>query len=191
MAERRKAEGRIRICLSLGACFSTPFLRFFGTKRISYASEITHLADGLAGFKSPGDFHDVLFAHAVDKQVRLAIKDDRPFNGVGPVIVMRETTQRRLDAASNYRHAREGLAGSLAVHKRRTIRSKADPPTRRIGVVVTNLLVRGVVVDERIHVPRADCEEQPRAAELSPGFTRLPVGLAQNRDAKPACSNDR
>ena len=98
---------------------------------------------------------------------------------------MGEPPQRRFDAARDHRHARERLAGALAVDERRAIGLQADPPAGRIGVVVADLLVRGVVVDERVHVPRADREEQPRPAELPPRLARLPVRLAQDRDAKP------
>ena len=63
--------------------------------------------------------------------------------------------------------------------------SQADSAARRIRVVVANFFVGGVVIDERIHVPRADREKQSRAAELPPRLARLPGGLAEDRDPEP------
>ena len=97
---------------------------------------------------------------------------------------MGQAAQRRLDAAGDDRHAGEGLAGPLAVGQRGPVGPQADPAAGRIGVVVADFLVGGVVVDQRVHVAGADGEEQPRPAELPPRFAGVPVGLAEDGDAK-------
>ena len=40
------------------------------------------------------------------------------------------------------------------------------------------------MIDQRVHIPRADGEEQPRPAELPPRLARMPIGLAEHGDAK-------
>ena len=98
---------------------------------------------------------------------------------------MGQAAQRRLDAAGDDRHAREGLAGSMAVRQRGPVGAQADAAAGRIGVVVADLLVGGVVVDERVHVAGADAEEQPRPAELPPRFAQCQSGWLSMRDAEP------
>src|SRR6266446_5746699 len=79
-----------------------------------------------------------------------------------------------------------GNMDSLINHytaNRKVRNDDADSPARRIGVVVAHLPVRRVVVDQRVHVPRADGEEQPRLAKRAPRLTTMPVGLAEHADA--------
>ena len=103
--------------------------------------------DRLARREPPGDLDDRLLAHAEDDQVGLAVEQDRPADGVAPVVVVGQPAQRRLDAAGDDRHAGERLAGPLAVGQRRPVGPQADPAAGRVGVVVADLLVGRVVVD--------------------------------------------
>ena len=54
-------------------------------------------------------------------------------------------------------------------------------PARRVGVRVAALLVRRVVVDQRVHVAGRDAVEEPRPAERAPRLGALPVGLREDR----------
>ena len=120
-------------------------------------------------------------------QVGLGVEQDRPADGVAPVVVMGQPAQRRLDAAGDDRHARERLAGALAVGQRRAVGPQADPAAGAVGVVVADLLVGRVVVDHAVHVAGADAEEQPRPAELPPGLARSAsrAGSGSRRGTRP------
>ena len=141
--------------------------------------------------KPLGDLDDRVLAHAVDDQVGLAVEQDRPADRVAPVVVMGQPPQRRLDAAGDDRHAGERLAGAVAVRQRRPVGPQADPAAGRIGVVVADLLVGGVVVDQRVHVAGADGEEQPRPAELPPRSHDRQSGWLSMATRKPAASSTR
>ena len=134
--------------------------------------------DGLPGEEAAGDLQDRLLSHAEDDEVGLGVEQDRPLDGVAPVVVMSEPTERRLDPSGDDRHAGERLAGPLAVGERGAVGPQADPAAGAVGVVVADLLVGRVVVDHAVHVPRADGEEQARPAEGPPRLGRLPVRLA-------------
>ena len=138
-----------------------------------------------SGREPTGDLDDRLLAHAEDHQVGLGVEQDRAADGVAPVIVMGQAPQRGLDAAGDDRHAGKRLAGALAVGESGAVGPQADPAAGAVGVVVADLLVGRVVVDHAVHVAGADAEEQPRPAELPPGLGAAPVGLAQDRHAKP------
>ena len=45
------------------------------------------------------DFDQRSLGIAIEQQVRLGVEQDRPAHLVGPVVVMGDTAQRRLDAA--------------------------------------------------------------------------------------------
>ena len=158
--------------------------RLAGAEGVGHAAEVAHLFDGLALFEALGDFDDVCFAHAVDEQVGLAIEQDGALHRIGPVIVMGEPAQGGFHPAGDHGHTAERLPAALGVDERRPVRAQPNSAAGGIGVVVADLLVRRVVVDERVHVPRADGEEQPRLAELAPRLAGLPVGLAENGDAE-------
>jgi hypothetical protein len=73
----------------------------------------------------------------------------------------------------------------MAVGEGGAVGAQADLAAGGVGVVVADLLVGGVVINERIHVAGADGEEEAWPAELPPRFARAPIGLAEDRDAKP------
>ena len=156
-----------------------------GPEGVGDAAHVAEVADGLAGGQPAGDLDDRLLAHAEDDEVGLGVEQDRPLDGVAPVVVMGQPAERRLDPAGDHRDAGEGLAGPLAIGQGGAVGPQADPAAGAVGVVVADLLVGRVVVDHAVHVPGADAEEQARAAELPPGLGAPPVGLAQDRDAEP------
>ena len=161
------------------------FFRLLGPKRIRHAPQVAEVLDRLPRGQPLRDLDDVLLAHPVDDEVGLAVQQDRPADGVAPVVVMGQPAQARLDPAGDHRDPGEGFAGPLAIRERRPVRPQPDPAPRAVRVVVADLLVGCVVVDERVHVPRTDREEQAGLAELPPRLDGFPVRLAQDRDPEP------
>ncbi len=154
---------------------------FLGPEGVGDASHVAEVADGLAGLEAAGDLDDRLLAHPEDDEVGLGVEQDRPLDGVAPVVVMGQAAEAGLDPAGDHRDAGIGLAGPLAVGHRGAVRPQADPAAGAVGVVVADLLVGRVVVDHAVHVPGADAEEQARPAERPPGVGAPPVGLAEDR----------
>ncbi len=159
-------------------------LRFFGPERVGHAAKIAQVGRSLARRQAACNLEDVLFAHAVHEQIGFGIEHDRTPDGVAPVIVMGQSAQRCLDAAGNHRNAGKCLAGALTIRKRGPVGAQADAAAGRVCIVVPDFFVGGVMVDERIHIPGADREEQPGLAELPPWFARSPVGLAEHGHAE-------
>ncbi len=154
--------------------------RFRGPQGVSHPPQVSQVARGLSGCQTASDFNDVGFAHPINDQVSLAVQKDRFPDRVGPIVVMCQTTQGGLDPASNDWHAGKRLPGPVAVGQRGPVGPESNPPPGGIGVVVAHLLVGGVMIDHRVHVARADSEEQPRPTELPPRLTGPPVWLAEN-----------
>ena len=97
---------------------------------------------------------------------------------------MRKTPQRSFYPTGNHRHSLECFAGPLAIGECGSIRSQSNPTPRRIGIVVPDLAIRGVVVDHRIHIARADRKKKSRPPKRLPGLATLPIGLRQNAYTK-------
>ena len=121
---------------------------------------------------------------AVEQQVGLGVEQDRAAHLVGPVIVMGDAAQRRLDAAEHDRRVGEGLAAALGVDDDGAIRPFAALAVRRVGIIVAQASVRGVAVDHRIHIAGGDAEKQIGLAQRPKGRGVPPVGLGDDADAK-------
>ncbi len=121
---------------------------------------------------------------AVDQHVGLGIEKRRAAHLVGPIVVVREAAQARLDAADQHRHVLVGLAAALRIHQHRAIRALAALVVGRVAVVGADAAVRGVAVDHAVHVPGGDAVEQVGLAELAEVVRPRPVGLGDDADAE-------
>ena len=83
-----------------------------------------------------GDFDQGPLGVAIEQQVGLGVEQNGPAHLVGPVVVMGDAAQRRLDAAQNDRRVRKGLAATLGVDDDGAVRPFAAFAARRVGVVV-------------------------------------------------------
>ena len=155
---------------------------------VGHAAEQRDAADGveiarrLAGGEPVRHLDDGALGIAVEQEVRLGVGQDRAAHLVGPVVVMRDAAQRRLDAAEHDRHVLERLAAALRVDDGAAVRPLAAFAARRVGVVVAQPAVRRVAVDHRVHVAAGDAEEQARLAQRLERLGRLPVRLRDDAD---------
>ena len=122
---------------------------------------------------------------AVEQKVGLRVRQDRAAHLVGPVIVMGDAAQGRLDAAEDDRHILVGLAAALRVDDCAAVRAGAALSARRVGVVASQATVRRVAVHHRIEIAAGDAEEHIRPAERLERLRRLPVGLGDDADPEP------
>ena len=146
-----------------------------------------HIGDGLdalATRQALGDLHHRPLGVAIEQDVGGGVHQDRAADLVLPVVVVGDPAQRGLDAAEHDRHVAVGLLAALAVDQAGAIRSLAGDVARGIGIVGTDLLVRGVAVDHGVHVARGHPEEQIRLAELHEVVLRLPVRLGDDAHAE-------
>ena len=171
--------------MRLGGSLALPiWLRLLSTQAVGDAAELAEVFDRGAAGELVGDFDDRALAHAVDEEVALGVEDDRAADFVAPVIVVGESAEAGFDAAGDDGDAFVGFAGALAVGEGCAIGAAADTTARAVGIVVANFAIGRVMVDHRIHVAGADGVEQARAAERAPRLARMPIGLAEDRDAE-------
>ncbi len=121
---------------------------------------------------------------AIEQNIGARIDQDRVAHFVLPIIVMRDTAQRRFDTAQHNRHIFIGFFAALAVHQAGAIRPLAGHAARGIRVVRADFFIGGVAVNHRVHVAGRHTEEQVRLAELHKVVFRLPVRLGNNAHAK-------
>ncbi len=131
-----------------------------------------------------GDLADLPLGVAEDEQVGLRVHQYRAADFFGPVVEVRDTPQRGLDAADDDGHVLVGLAGTLRIHDHATVGSRAGDAVRRVGIVAADPAIRGVAIHHRIHVATGDAEEQVRPAELHEVAGGVPVGLGNDADAE-------
>ncbi|MNO87222.1 hypothetical protein D3C76_786410 [compost metagenome] len=131
-----------------------------------------------------GDFDDRALGVAVQQNVGAGVDQDRVTHAILPVVVVGNAAQGRFDAAEHDRHVLVGFLAALAVDQAGAVRTLTGQATRRVGVVGTDFLVRGVAVDHRVHVAGRDTEEQVRLAELHEVVFGLPVRLGNDADAE-------
>ena len=98
---------------------------------------------------------------------------------------MRNTPQRRFDAADNNGRLRERFTCALRVHDHRTIRALAALAARRVGIVRADAPVGGVAVYHRIHVAGGDAEKKIRLAERCKRGGAAPIRLTDDTNSKP------
>ena len=184
---RRIQRGRIefdpRVSVRRGGCGRQPVARHHEAG----AAQVADLADLLATRQAMADLDQRALGVAEDEQIGLGIGQYRAAHGVGPVVIVGDAAQARLDRADDHRDAGVGLTAALGVHGDRTVGALVGFGMRGIGIVGAQLAVGGVAVDHRVHVAGGDAEIQRRPAERAKRLGRVPVGLADDADAKTLC----
>ena len=136
------------------------------------------IAHGKARSEGIGNLDDRALPHAVGDEIGPGIEQDGALEGIGPVVVMGEPAQTRLDAAQNDRRFLEGAANEVRIDHGRVVGARAALAARRVGVVAAALLVHRVVVHHGVHIARRYEESQPRLAEHRDAFRVVPIGLS-------------
>ena len=155
--------------------------------RLDHEGGAAQVADGLdrlARGQTVGQRHQRTLGVAKQQDVGLGVGQHRTSHLVRPVVVVCDPAQAGLDAADDDRRAGVGLARTLRIHRHRAIRAFARLGVGRVGVFRADLAVGRIAVDQRVHVPGGDAEIQPRLAQRTKRLGRLPVGLAEDANAK-------
>ncbi len=124
---------------------------------------------------------------AVDQEIGLGVDQRGATNLLGPVIVVGDAAQARLDAADDDGYTLERLARALGVDRHRAVGASTGGAVRRIGIVRAQSPIGGVAVHHRVHVPGGDAEKEVRPPEPPEVLGRGPVRLGDDADTKPLC----
>lgn len=145
-----------------------------------------HVADGGygdAGGQLGGDFGHLLFAHAVDEEVGLAVHQDGAANGVGPVVVVGEAAQAGLDAADDEGDVLPQLTDAAGVDEGGPLGAQAGAAAGGVIVIIAVFLGGGVFVEHRVEVAGGHQHAQAGLAQPLEVDGGAPVGLGD--DAHP------
>ena len=96
--------------------------------------------------KGVGHLNDAALPHAVHQQIGLAVEQNRPFERIGPIIVMRQPSQAGLDPADQHRLAGKAPADQVAVNNGRIVGAPAHHAARGKGVGRPAPLGDGIMV---------------------------------------------
>ena len=124
-----------------------------------------------------------VFAHAVDEQVGLRVKNERAADLIVPVVVVRKAAQACLQSADDDGDIAEGLAAAVGVHDGRAVGPQAHPVAGGVEVLRAALFRRRVVRDHRVDVAAADHHAVARTAHRAESVRAVPVRLGEHGHA--------
>lgn len=162
----------------------------FGEGFLARLSE-SGLGDGFEAFKGDAfleeadDLAEGLFAHAVDKEVGVAVDQDGGFDLIGPIVVVSDAPKGGFDPADQYGCFGVELFEDAGVGGGCVVRAKARFTAWCVGVVGAKAFACGVFVDHGVHAASGDTEEKARWAKLfEVAQIVFPVGLADESDTQ-------
>ena len=141
--------------------------------------DVLHLEAGIQGIC---DLDNAVLPHAVGQEIGTTVKEHGTAHTVGPVVIVCEPAQARLDAADDDRGMLIAFPDQVAVNRHRTVRALPHDTARCIGVGLPMMLRDGIVIHHGIHVAAGHEEAEPRLPELHHGRRIVPVRLWQHRD---------
>ena len=118
-----------------------------GVYRVACTQNIGKRGNILTRRQSVGDLGDVLFPHAVHKQIRARFDKHRGAHPVVPVVVMGEAAQGGLKPAYTYGNIGEKAFKPFCIDRNRPVGACTRFPARGIGVVASPFFGGGVVGD--------------------------------------------
>ena len=131
-------------------------------------ADTAHVRDLLARPQPLGQPNDRVLRHAVDKDVRLGVEEDRAPHAIGPVVVVRDAPQTGLDATKyDWPGVLEVLADQVRVDDDGAVGAAVVPATGGEIVGSLGLLRRRVVGHHRVDTAARDAPEELRFAQPS------------------------
>ena len=146
--------------------------------------DVLHLETGVQGIC---DLNDAVLAHTVGQKVGTTVEEHGTAYAVGPVVIVCETAQARLDTADDDRSMLIAFPYQITVDRHRAVRTLSHDAARCIGVGLSMMLRDGVVIHHGIHVAAGHEEAESRLPELHHGRRIVPVRLRQHRDLIAVC----
>ena len=137
--------------------------------------------------QSISDSNNRFFAHPIADHVSATVEQHRSFQLIGPVVVVRQATQRSLHPTHNNRGVFMGSSNQITVDHRCMVGTQTHLSTRGIEIAIAMLLCNGVVAHHRIHVSRADQKRQAGLAEHIDAGRVMPIRLRNNTHFVAIC----
>ena len=147
---------------------------------IRCTADIMHILGRGTACQIVGNFHYLLFAHAVNQKVRTAALQNRGHQLVFPVVEMHKTAQAGFNAADNYGHIRPQLFDELRINGRSMVGTLSHRAA--CGILVDSTLILGcrITAQHGIKVAAGNKHAQSRLAQLCQIFCFIPTRLAQH-----------
>ena len=124
------------------------------------------------------NLYDTLLTHPIGYEVSTTINEQRRTQTVLPIIVMRQTAHRSLNASGYDGGTRKQSPEYVGVHYSRIVGTRAMTPSRGVGIVTATTTSSSVMIDHGVHGSGRDPKEQARCTELAEiAQVVLPVGL--------------
>ena len=112
----------------------TPWYFLFASQ-INRLRQIANIANLLAVAQSTCQFNGGLLAHAVGNHISRRVAQQALLQAVAPVVVMRHSSQRSLDASQHYGHIRIKLLKNLGIHYRWVLWSHVVTSVRTVCIL--------------------------------------------------------
>ena len=140
--------------------------------------EVADIFGMLAGFDAAGEFGHCAFPHTVDYHIHRSIEQNGWAQAVFPIVIMRHSSKRCLDASGNHRHIGKEILENLGIYDCGIVGAHAVASAGCVSVVVAQPSGSGVMVHHRVHSAGRHAEEEARLAEFAEvAEVVAPVGL--------------
>ena len=137
--------------------------------------------------QSIGDGNNRFFTHSVADHISATIEQHRTLQLIGPVVVVRQATQRSLHPTHDKRGVFIGSSNQIAINHRRMIRTQAHLSTRGIEIAIAVFFCNRIVAHHRIHVSRTHQKRQARLAENIDAGRVMPIRLRDDTHLVAIC----
>ena len=147
---------------------------------IGRTADVMHILGRSTACQIIGNFHNLLFAHAVNQKVRTAGLQNRRHQLVFPVVEMHKTAQAGFNTADNYRHIGPQLLDELRINGRSMVGTLSHRTA--CGIFVDRTLILGcrITAQHGVKVAAGNKHAQSRLAQLCHIFCFIPTRLAQH-----------
>ncbi len=149
-----------------------------GTAQVFHIVQSTALTHGM------GQLNQSPFGVTVQQNISAGINQYRAAYLIAPVIVLGDTAQTGFNTANHNRYVFVGFTAFLRINDHRTVRALTWLTMRGVGIIRTDFQIRGVFVDQRVHVAGGDTEIQIRLTQLHKVVRVVPVRLSDDTHAK-------
>ena len=149
-------------------------------RQIRRTADIMQILSAGTACQIVGNFHNLLFAHAVNQKVRTARLQNRRQQLVFPVVEMHKTAQAGFNTADNYRHIGPQLLDELRINGRSMVGTLSHRTA--CGIFVDRTLIFGcrITAQHGVKVAAGNKHAQSRLAQLCHIFCFIPTRLAQH-----------
>ena len=140
--------------------------------------DVMDVLDVASLFELVAELNRVLLAHAIEDHVGTAVAENAFHQPVLPIVVVRESSHRCLDAAQDYGHVGKELLKNLGINDAGIIRSHVMACIRTVSIIVPHTSVGRVAVDHGVHCTGRHSKEKTWPSKFfKVSVVTMPIGL--------------